>query len=96
MWYPAITSLSHPIHIHYSNILAVIPITARTIAALPLCLVAPPVAEALGVLLAAVLLPLDEEPDELGLPSGELALAAAWKAVKLLAAVGLIAKTIPC
>ena len=52
------------------------------------------------MLLVAVLLPLDEELDEeldeLGLPSGELALAAAWKAAKLLAAVGLIAKTIPC
>jgi hypothetical protein len=76
----------------YSNTPAAIPTTARAIAALPLCFIAPPVAEALGVLLDPVL--VDE--DEAGLPSLELALAAAWNAAKLLAAVGLTAKTIPC
>jgi hypothetical protein len=52
---------------------------------------APPVAEALGVLLAEVVGLADDEEAEL--PPD---LAAAWNASKLLAAVGLTAKTIPC
>jgi len=66
---------------------------ARIVAALPVDLIVPPVfAEALGVLFGAVA----DVPEEAGLPLLELALAAAWKASKLLAAVGLTAKTIPC
>jgi hypothetical protein len=61
------------------------------VAALPLYLIAPLVAEALGVLLAEELGVLAEE---LELPL--LALAAAWNASKLLAAFALTAKTIPC
>jgi hypothetical protein len=69
---------------------------ARTAAALPLCLIAPPVEEALGLLLA-VLLEADEvlALEELGVPLLLLELAAAWKAAKVLLGVGLTAKTIP-
>ena len=52
---------------------------------------APPVAEALGVLPPEVVGLADDEEAEL-LPD----LAAAWNASKLLAAVGLTANTIPC
>lgn len=46
-------------------------------------------------------LPLAEDPEpveefEGGVPSAEDALAVAWNASKLLFAVGLMAKTIPC
>ena len=78
----------------YSNTPAAIPTTARAVAALPVYLIAPPVdevAEALGVL-----------PDEEPVPDAEalellfpLASAACWKASKVLAGVGLTAKTIP-
>jgi len=63
---------------------------ARAVAALPVYLIAPPVdevAEALGVLPVP-----DAEALELLFP---LASAACWKASKVLAAVGLTAKTIP-
>jgi len=76
----------------YSNTPAMIPTTARAVAALPLYRMAPPVAVALGVL-------PDEEavldPDALELLP-PLDMAADWKAAKLLSAVGLTAKTIPC
>jgi len=76
----------------YSNTPATIPTTVRAVAALPLYLMAPPVLVALGVLPdeEAVLDPVLAL--ELLLP---LAMAAAWKAAKVLLAVGLTAKTIP-
>jgi len=74
----------------YSNTPIAIPTTARAVAALPLYLMAPPVAEALGLLLSEAVGLADDDAE---LP---LDLAAAWNASKLLVGVGLTAKTIPC
>jgi len=70
------------------------PTTARRVAALPLYLMAPLVAEALGLLLLADAEGLEEDVEELELLA--VAIAAAWKASKLFSGVGLTAKTIPC